>query len=190
MILREKFDAMNERERRLVLAAAALLGAFVLWFGIVRPIAGRFGGGRSTSGLSSVVADVRRTVELDRTLTARMEEASVKIPSSKPDGQVQEFIAKIESVSGANQFKIKTFGPHSGTAAKAPAPGGRVGFDLSGNTTHGGLVKFITALSTEGLPYRIESMEVKGNLQQPDALEVTFELSLIILEAMGSEKKV
>lgn len=185
---------MSKREKLFVGTAAIVFALFILIFFVIRPMVSNVSIQARASGgsLSQLREEVRERAELAKRLGESKERLSVKIPSQNIQEQISAMISTMESVAGKNRIKFSTFSPEAvspGRAERNRQPGSDISFDLKFSTDSNNFVSFIQGLETEGLPFKIESLAIKGDMQKPDSLDVTMRLSIYMLDPISGPAK-
>jgi hypothetical protein len=114
----------------------------------------------------------------------------VKLPTVEPDQQVEEIVKSVEKLIGANNLEVTAFNPRSRSARSTAKrqPGSEIEFDLRFGADHRGLFGFLAGMRTEGVPVRIESLQLRTQAN-PQRMDVAMQLAFVLLEPMPEPKK-
>jgi hypothetical protein len=181
---------ISKREQILVVSAAVVV-ALVATLVIVprlRNSAGTTAPDDRTLDGMRVLAEQK--VAQYRRLDLLAEDLAVRLPTAEPGEQIEEIVKSIEKLVGASNLELSAFNPRSTTSRSASrrAAGSEVDFELRFAADHRGLFGFINGMGAEGLPVRIESLQLRTQ-SNPQKMDVVMNLTFVLLEPMPAPRE-
>jgi hypothetical protein len=185
---------MSARERILIGAAAGVVLLFVLAFVLVPRMGGS---GRMTSparagSLAAMRADAEARIRQSTRLRDMAADLSVKLPTVAPDSQVEQIVQGVEGVIQKSGIELTAFTPRAsgGRDGRQRRAGNLVQFDLRFAAQHAALFGFFRELDAAGLPWIVESVDVRMRQNEPQKVDVVLAMAFMLLEPMPAEPEV
>lgn len=170
--LRAWFDALSARERALVLAAGAVLGAALLLLGLVMPAfrAGAAATARVATAEQELAAVARLRHEYDE-VQGRLSTVEQRIRSG-PRGEI---FTTLERLARESAVKVDSMEPRTAPASDAYRET-RVQVALKG-VTLAQLVNYLHRIDSSEQVLSIKSLRIRSRKDRPEMLDVTFTVS-------------
>lgn len=177
--IRAAFDDLAPRERILVGAAAALLAAALLVFGVVQPVLGA--SERAARRLATAENELRGVQEL----RARYDEMNARLATVEArirSGPTGEIFTTLEELARQSAVKVDSMEPRTSPASDEYRET-KVQVALKG-VTLAQVVNYLHRIETTPQLLSVKSLRVRTRGDKPELLDVTFTVSSF--EPIGS----
>lgn len=185
---------MSARERILIGAAAGVVLVFVLAFVLVPRMggSGRMAPSARAGSLAAIRSDAEARVRQSSRLRETAADLSVKLPTVPPDEQIEQIVKGVEMVIQKSGIELTAFSPRTsgGRDTRQRRAGNLIQFDLRFGAQHAALFGFFKSLEEEGLPWIVESIDVRMRQNEPQKVDVVLAMAFMLLEPMPAEPEV
>lgn len=170
--LRSAFEGLSESERRLVLAAGAMVLVSLLFFGVVNPIL------RAAARAEERVAQAERDLEAVRQLRLRYDEVNARL--TRVEGEIRSgprgsIFTTLESLARDSTVKIDSMEPRTSPASDAYEET-KVQVVLKG-VTLAQLVNYLHRIEVARQVLSVKSLRIRTRQDRPELLDATFTVS-------------
>ena len=170
--LRAAYEGLSSRERLLVLGAAGMLAAALLFFALVSPVL------RAAASAKARVDAAEQELEAVRRLSRDYEDVNgrlARVEARIQSGPRGEIFTTLEKLASDSAVKIDSMEPRTSPASEAYKET-KVQVSLK-SVTLAQLVAYLHKIDSSEQVLSIKSLRMRSRKDKPDLLDVTFTVS-------------